>query len=343
MNLHFIDTVIHGSSFIEFSIVKSLFDCFNMDKSDCTYDYWEEKGIKLGYSGETLLKFAERKQAECIAREAERIAREEKREADRIAREDRLKEREEKSREREIELEKSRIELESQRLKLNSQLASEGVYDVTAPNQNGNQGLIKMPKMPPFTDSDDITAYLIRFENLANISGWPHETWATHLALLFSGSALNVYSTLPEDVISDYSKLKAAILKAFKRTPEQYRKDFRTARINANQNYSQFLTNLYRTFDYWMGSAGIETTYEALRDFMVRDQFMFAVPLDIKHLLRKITFLIPEKWLNPLTIMHVLIILIPIKEKLKMKRFPLVFQIQSPLLISLARFQFPRE
>ena len=151
------------------------------------------------------------------------------------------------------------------------------MYEV--PSQNSSRHLIKMPRMSPFKDSDDITSCLIRFENLAVISGWPQETWSTHLALLFSGSALNVYSTLPDEVVSDYGKLKAAILKAFKRTPEQYRKDFCSVRIDPNQNFSQFLTNLYRTFDYWTESADVDTTFEALRDFMVRDQFIFAVPL----------------------------------------------------------------
>ena len=70
--------------------------------------------------------------------------------------------------------------------------------------------------MPVFTDGEDITAYLIRFENLAVLCQWPANTSATRLALLFSGTSLNVYSTLPDDVIEDYQKLKEAILRAFK-------------------------------------------------------------------------------------------------------------------------------
>ena len=51
------------------------------------------------------------------------------------------------------------------------------------------------------------------------------------------------------------------ILKAFKKTTDQCRKEFRFAKITSNQNYSQFFTNIYRLFDYWIESAKIEKTY----------------------------------------------------------------------------------
>ena len=75
-----------------------------------------------------------------------------------------------------------------------------------------------MPKLPLYKSGEDITSYLIRFENLAKLSKWPQDTWAARLALLFSGPALNVYSTLPDDVCQNYDALKDAILKAFRKT-----------------------------------------------------------------------------------------------------------------------------
>ena len=46
---------------------------------------------------------------------------------------------------------------------------------------------------------------------------WPRETWATQLAGLLSGNALDSYSSLPSDRSRDYGNLKAAILRLSER------------------------------------------------------------------------------------------------------------------------------
>ena len=145
--------------------------------------------------------------------------------------------------------------------------------------------------MPLYESGEDITAYLTRFVTVARLSKWPKEIWPTRLALLFSGVTLrallfsgvtlNVYSTLPEEVCKDYDALKAAVLKAFRKTPEQYRREFRYAKFK-QENFMQYLTNLYRLFDFWVDSAKIQKTYEGLRDFIVTDQFLSAIPKYIR-------------------------------------------------------------
>ena len=244
------------------------------------YKFWEERGVTLGMSGTDLYNFIMSKTKEvkerderARVREQQRIAEERAHEAKRIAderEEKRLADAREEKRiadAREYEIGKREHELEVIRLK-----ASLGTGSEEEP-KDLMSSMVKMPKMPPFNDGEDITAYFIRFEQMANVCKWPADSWAVRLGLLFQGNALKVYSSLPPDIMNDYEALKKAILKAYKKTPDQYRKDFRFAKISSKENYSQFLVSLYRLFDYWVNSTGIAKTYEALRDLCVGDQF----------------------------------------------------------------------
>ncbi|XP_069945258.1 uncharacterized protein [Cherax quadricarinatus] len=242
----------------------------------------------------------EKKEQERLAREEKRLAREEKKEQERLAREDKIEQeriaREDRVQAREVafkmkeieeqakqrELEQSRLELEAKKIELSKQKIDEGVLEY--PSQEPN---IRMPQIPPFSEQDDIAAYITRFESTATLCDWPSDSWATRLGLLLSGSALNVYSTLPSDVISSYSLLKKAILQAFKKTTHHYRSEFRHIKITPNQNYMQFLTTLFRLFDSWIDSAEVDHDFESLRDLMVRDQFLSSVNSDLRIFIKE--------------------------------------------------------
>ena len=71
------------------------------------------------------------------------------------------------------------------------------------------------PILQTFMDKDDIESYLDMFERVAAQQEWPRETWATQLAGLLSGNALDRYSSLPSDRSRDYANLKAAILRRY--------------------------------------------------------------------------------------------------------------------------------
>ena len=172
-----------------------------------------------------------------------------KKEREKNEREDRLLERNRQKEEEDRKLEYERLELEKRKLANPSSGSSQ-----TTSSQDSFS--VAVPKLKLYESGEDITAFLIRFENLAKLSGWPKESWATRLALLFSGDALNVYSTLPEDVCRDYDQLKDAILRAFRKTTEQYRREFRYAKFK-DENFMQYLTNLYRLFDFWIESTKI--------------------------------------------------------------------------------------
>ncbi|XP_069938506.1 uncharacterized protein [Cherax quadricarinatus] len=256
-------------------------------------DFWLKAGKEMGFTGQSLdsyitakMAIEEKKEQERLAREEkkeqERLAREDKIEQERIAREDRVQAREVAFKMKEIELEQSRLELEAKKVELSKQKIDEGVLEY--PSQEPN---IRMPQIPPFSEQDDIAAYITRFESTATLCDWPVDSWATRLGLLLSGSALNVYSTLPSDVISSYSLLKKAILQAFKKTTHHYRSEFRHIKITPHQNYMQFLTTLFRLFDSWIDSAEVDHDFESLRDLMVRDQFLSSVNSDLRIFIKE--------------------------------------------------------
>nr|XP_053641247.1 uncharacterized protein LOC128694907 [Cherax quadricarinatus] len=266
-------------------------------------DFWLKAGKEMGFTGQSLdsyitakMAIEEKKEQERLAREEkkeqerlareekeeqERLAREDKIEQERIAREDRVQAREVAFKMKEIELEQARLELEAKKIELSKQKIDEGVLEY--PSQEPN---IRMPQIPPFSEQDDIAAYITRFESTATLCDWPVDSWATRLGLLLSGSALNVYSTLPSDVISSYSLLKKAILQAFKKTTHHYRSEFRHIKIT-HQNYMQFLTTLFRLFDSWIDSAEVDHDFESLRDLMVRDQFLSSVNSDLRIFIKE--------------------------------------------------------
>ena len=47
-------------------------------------------------------------------------------------------------------------------------------------------------------------------------------------------------------------------------------------------NYSQFLIFLFRQFDFWINSTSISKDYKSLRDFIVGDQFLSTLPVDLR-------------------------------------------------------------
>ena len=88
----------------------------------------------------------------------------------------------------------------------------------------------KLPKpmLQKFSEKDDVESYLDMFERVAAQQEWPKEPWATQLAGLLSGDALDSYSSLAPASAKNYDLVKAAILKRYDVSAETYRQRFRT-------------------------------------------------------------------------------------------------------------------
>ena len=129
------------------------------------------------------------------------------------------------------------------------------------------------PKLPYFEESKDkMDSYLSRFEKYAVANKWDRSIWAAYLSALLKGRALEVYDRLSVADAIDYEKLKDALLN-FDLTERGFRKKFRNDRHERSETFIQFGSILRSYFDKWINMAKIENTFEAICDFMARDQF----------------------------------------------------------------------
>ena len=98
---------------------------------------------------------------------------------------------------------------------------------------------------------------------------------------------MNVYSNLDEITTKSYSVLKKSLLHAFRLTDDHYRKFFRSTRIQPDSTFQHFTIDLSRKFDLWLNSANVDRDFDSLRDYMLVDQFMAAIPPEVCTFVRE--------------------------------------------------------
>ena len=98
--------------------------------------------------------------------------------------------------------------------------------------------------------------------------------WAAYLSALLKGRALDVYDRLSTEDAVDYYKLKDALLKNCDMTERGFRKKFRYCRPESSETFIQFSSRLYSYLNEWLTMAKVEKSFEAVCDFMARDQFL---------------------------------------------------------------------
>ena len=180
-----------------------------------------EEYIRLGkefnLGGKDLLDFAIAERDRVLKRKEEDSAREERR----LKREDEQWKLEEVTKQKELDVK-----------------ISENKRD----GANSNGGFqSKIPCMPAFrADTDELDAYIERFERHAILSKWPENCWASALGNLLTGPALDVYASLSARDSSDYDLLKRMLLQHFSLTSEGNWKRFREAKKRRDESYYQF-------------------------------------------------------------------------------------------------------
>ena len=133
------------------------------------------------------------------------------------------------------------------------------------------------PKLPYFEESKDkMDSYLSRFEKYATANKWDKNVWAAYLSALLKGGAVDVYDRLSTEDAADYDKLKDALLKNFDMTERGFRKKFRYSRPERSETFIQFCSCLCSYLNKWLTMAKVEKSFEAVCDFMARDQFLEA-------------------------------------------------------------------
>ncbi|KAJ8032658.1 hypothetical protein HOLleu_26239 [Holothuria leucospilota] len=141
-----------------------------------------EIGKSLGLGGENLIKFI---QEERDVQNQIRI------EQQKIEREKRAHEREMKAEEKEI-LDKQ-LELVAMEKEKSDSRQSQGEVNISGGTSHAYRA--KAPKLPRFNEgTDDLDAYLQRFERYSRNQGWDRKEWATNLSALLHGKALDIHS-----------------------------------------------------------------------------------------------------------------------------------------------------
>ena len=179
----------------------------------------------------------------------------------------------------EIELEKLKHSFEMKHLELMGQLEVQRATFKTELEKQKSEKLAhaRDPKLPYFEESKDkMDSYLSRFEKYATANEWDKNVWAAYLSALLKGRALDVYDRLSTEDAADYDKLKDALLKNFDMTEHGFRKKFRYSRPERSETFIQFSSRLCSYLNKWLTMAKVEKSFEAVCDFMARDQFLEA-------------------------------------------------------------------
>ena len=179
----------------------------------------------------------------------------------------------------EIELEKLKHSFEMKHLELMGQLEVQRATFKTELEKQKSEKLAhaRDPKLPYFEESKDkMDSYLSRFEKYATANKWDKNVWAAYLSALLKGRALDVYDRLSTEDAADYDKLKEALLKNFDMTERGFRKKFRYSRPERSETFIQFSSRLCSYLNKWLTMAKVEKSFEAVCDFMARDQFLEA-------------------------------------------------------------------
>ena len=92
-------------------------------------------------------------------------------------------------------------------------------------------------KFPPFTDGEDIGAYLVRFERIAELLSLHADKYSPILSSLLTGKALEIYIGLSAEITEDYQSLKPALLKGVRKTPSSFRLEFQNARSKISWDF----------------------------------------------------------------------------------------------------------
>ena len=146
---------------------------------------------------------------------------------------------------------------------------------------------VEKANLPHFKQGDNMTAFLIRFERIATLLSLPRESWAVRLGSLLSGKAAEMYVTFDEFVTADYDLLKEALLTGHNLTAETYRQEFRMAKIGSEETFAMFASGLRRKLEFWFNAAKVERTVEGLTEFLILDQLMAGVSMELRQFLKE--------------------------------------------------------
>ena len=155
----------------------------------------------------------------------------------------------------------------------------------------GTESNARFPKLPYFDEkTDQMDSYLTRFESYATACKWDPAMWALYLSALLKGRALEVFVRLSKDDQSDYEQIREALLNNFNLTERQFKRKFRESRPEKFETFRQFSSRMASYLEKWLAMAKVEKTFDAVCDFLARDQFLEIANQDMYVFLKPKSF-----------------------------------------------------
>ena len=272
---------------------------------------FKEVGVDLGLSGLDLVAFIEKKvqdvmdrrersearalekgKVEAEAKKAEVEAETKKAEVEAFAKKAEEEEKtrrielEAKTRRIELEMEVKKAEVEEQTKRKLEEERTKRIIEESQVKSHGHKqpawGGGRTPRLPMFNEqTDQVDAFLFRFEEFAKLSGCPTDQWAFWLSTHLERTALELYHGLQsEPGAVTYEVLKNALLTHFSCTAESARLKFRQCRPEQGNTAEVFGSELRRTLNRWLEARGV-VDVDGLKDLLLQEQFLESVSRDV--------------------------------------------------------------
>ena len=178
------------------------------------------------------------------------------------------------------------VRMEHERMDREARQAHELLLGQQRNNDNGNGGhtFERAHKLFPKygNDKEPIDVFLNAFERIARLHEIPENEWATHLASLLCGKALDCYNRMDDADIRDYSKIRSALYQRYEITPENHRIRFREMTRADNESYAELGHRMATSYNDWMKGKNARNDAESMSEVILLEQLYSIVSPPLK-------------------------------------------------------------
>src|SRR5277367_2244113 len=131
-------------------------------------------------------------------------------------------------------------------------------------------------------ENGDVDLYFDYFEKVLRTNNVPREKWGYLVAKVITGKALDAYTSLADEDLKNYDKVKSTILNRFSVGAEFYRNKFRNTAKDPSEGYAEFASRLSQNLAKWLEKLDLSKSYEKLVQALLLEQFYGCLPNALK-------------------------------------------------------------
>lgn len=117
-------------------------------------------------------------------------------------------------------------------------------------------------------------SYLLRFEGIAEVQQWKRSEYHIYLGSSWRGHALKVYVSIPMNIVTNYKKVKDALLRAYSVDADSFRRKFRESKCGDKESFTQLIVRMEQYLERWLSMSEVDKDYDSLFDFLIREQML---------------------------------------------------------------------